>query len=400
MTRNYRQTKVEVIAMFKHLRPVWAEVNLDNLKHNMQEIKRLSGDRKIMAVVKADAYGHGAVTVASVLRENGADSFAVAVLSEAIELRRAGIKCPILILGFTPPSFIDDIIKYDIDQTVFTYDFAKKLSDYAKKKNKTARIHIALDTGMGRIGYLPNEESIEEIEKISRLPNIKINGAFSHFSTADEVDKGYAKLQMKRFDWFVEKLKDKKIDTGMWHMYNSAAIIDLQQGIGEQVRPGIILYGYYPSHEVNENIINLKPVMSLKTNVINIKELNSGEYVGYGRKFVTEKKTVIATLPVGYADGYSRVLSGKVKVLVKGKYAPVVGTICMDQCMVDVTDIEGVHLGEEVTLIGKDGDNSITAEEIAELMGTISYEVLCVIGKRVPRVYIKEGKVVQVRNYI
>lgn len=386
--------------MFMHLRPVWAEVNLDNLKHNMQQIKKISGDREIMAVIKADAYGHGALNVASVLLQNGADSFAVAVLSEAIELRRARIKCPILILGFTPPSFIDEIIKYDIDQTVFTYDFAKKLSDCAKDKNKIAKIHIALDTGMGRIGYLPSEESINEIVKISKLPNVKINGAFSHFSTADEKDKTYTKLQIERFNWFLEQLEAKKVDVGKSHIYNSAAIIDLQQGIGKQVRPGIIIYGYYPSQEVNRSTIDIKPVMSLKTNVINIKELESGHYVGYGRRFNTNKKTTIATLPVGYADGYSRVLSGKVKVLIKGQYAPVVGNICMDQCMIDITDIQGIQLGEEVTLIGSDGDNTITAEELAELMGTISYEVLCVIGKRVPRVYIKEGKVVQVRNYI
>lgn len=386
--------------MFKHLRPVWAEVNLDKLEHNIREIKKVCGDKKIMAVIKADAYGHGALNIAPVLLENGADSFAVAVLSEAIELRRAGIDCPILILGFTPPSFIDDIIKYDIDQTVFSYDFAKSLSECAKRKNKIAKIHIAMDTGMGRIGYLPNEESIDEIIKISELPNLKIMGAFSHFSTADEMDKTYTNMQVERFNWFLNELKKREVCIGKTHIYNSAAIIDLQEGLGDQVRPGIILYGYYPSNEVNKDIISLKPVMSLKTNVINIKKLKKGEYVGYGRKFVTKEDTMIATLPVGYADGYSRLLTGKAKVLVKGQFAPVVGNICMDQCMIDVSHIENVNVGEEVTLIGEDGGNSITAEELANLIGTISYEILCVLGKRVPRVYIKEGKVVQVRNYI
>lgn len=386
--------------MFKHLRPVWAEVNLDKLEYNIKEIKKVCGDKKIMAVIKADAYGHGALNVAPVLLESGADSFAVAVVSEAIELRRAGINCPILILGFTPPSFIDDIIKYDIDQTVFTYDFAKSLSECAKRKNKVAKVHIALDTGMGRIGYLPNEESIEEIVKISKLTNLKIMGAFSHFSTADEMDKTYTNMQVERFNWFLNELKKREVCIGKTHIYNSAAIIDLQEGLGDQVRPGIILYGYYPSNEVNKDIISLKPVMSLKTNVINIKKLKKGEYVGYGRKFVTKEEAIIATLPVGYADGYSRLLTGKAKVLVKGQFAPVVGNICMDQCMVDVTHIKNINIGEEVTLIGDDGENSITAEEIANLIGTISYEILCVLGKRVPRVYIKEGKVVQVRNYI
>lgn len=386
--------------MFKHLRPVWAEVDLDDLAYNMQNIKKMSDNREIMAVVKADAYGHGAIDVVPVLLKNGANSLAVAVLSEAIELRKSGIKCPILILGFTPPSFIDEILRYKIDQTVYSYEFAQQLSKVAKEKNEIAKIHIALDTGMGRIGYLKEEESIEEILKISKLPNIKIEGIFSHFSSADEEDKTYTNMQIERFQWFCKKLTDKGVDIGKRHISNSAAIIELCGYDLEVIRPGIILYGYYPSNEVKKDRISLKPVMTLKTNVVNIKEVKAGEYIGYGRVFKTDKKTVIATLPVGYADGYSRLLTGKAKVLVRGQYAPIVGKICMDQCMIDITNIKDIKVGEEVILIGQSGNNKITAEEIGELIGTISYEILCVLGKRVPRVYIKEGKVVKIRNYI
>ncbi|CAM2883168.1 alanine racemase [Hathewaya histolytica] len=386
--------------MFKHLRPVWAEVNLDNLIHNIREIRKISKSKEIMAVVKADAYGHGAIGLASVLLENGANSLAVAVLSEAIELRKYGVDCPILILGFTPPSFIDEILKYDIEQTIYSYDFAEELSRVAKIKNKTAKIHIAVDTGMGRIGYLKDEKSIEEVVKISRLPNIKIVGVFSHFSSADEEDKDYTKLQIDRFNWFCEKLINKGVDIGKRHISNSAGIIDLEDQHLEVVRPGIILYGYYPSSEVKKERISLKPVMSLKTNVVHIKKVKAEEYIGYGRVFKTEKDSIIATLPVGYADGYSRLLTGKARVLIKGEVAPVVGKICMDQCMIDVTHIKDIKVGEEVILIGESGNNKITAEEIGELIGTMSYEILCILGKRVPRVYIKEGKVVQIRNYI
>lgn len=386
--------------LFKHLRPVWAEVNLDNLAHNMQNIKKITKSKEIMAVVKADAYGHGAIDIVPVLLRNGAKSLAVAVLSEAIELRKSGIKCPILILGFTPPSFIDEILRYNIEQTVYSYEFAQELSKVAREKNEIAKIHIALDTGMGRIGYLKEEESLEEILKISKLPNIKVEGVFSHFSSADEEDKTYTKVQIDRFDWFCRELIKKGVSIGKRHISNSAAIIELSDCDLDAVRPGIILYGYYPSNEVKKDRISLKPVMSLKTNVVNIKKVKAGEYIGYGRAFKTEKETVIATLPVGYADGYSRLLTGKAKVLVRGEYAPVVGKICMDQCMIDITHIKDIKVGEEVILIGEDGNNKITAEEIGDLIGTISYEILCVLGKRVPRVYIKEGKVVQIRNYI
>jgi len=389
-----------VKVIFKHLRPVWAEIDLDKLAHNMREIRRIAKSENIIAVVKADAYGHGAIDVAPVLLENGANRLAVAIQSEAVELRRSGIECPIMILGFTPPNLIDNLLKYDIEQTVYSFEFARRLSKMAVKKNKIAKIHIAVDTGMGRIGFLPSDASCEEVYKISKLPNIIIEGMFCHFSTADEKDKTYTYGQVKKYDDFYEKLKAKNVYIKIRHIANSAAIIDLPETHYEAVRPGIIIYGYYPSDEVNKENIDLLPVMTLKTNVVHIKTLPPGEYVSYGRQYKTDKETVIATLPIGYADGYTRLLFQKAKVILKGKFAPVIGKICMDQCMIDVTHIKGVKVGDEVILIGEDGNNKFTAEMIAELIGTISYEVVCMIGKRVPRVYTKDGVVVKIRKYI
>lgn len=386
--------------MFRHLRPVWAEINLDNLAHNIREIKKIVPDKEIMAVVKADAYGHGALDTVPTLLENGADRLAVAVLTEGIELRRSGIQCPIMVLGFTQPELIDEILRFDIEPSVYSYEFANQLSRMAMRKNKIAKIHIGVDTGMGRIGYLPTEDSIKEILQIHNLPNIKIESIFSHFSSADEADKAYTNLQAERYNWFLEKLKEEGMSTPKRNLANSAAIIDMSEYQYEIVRPGIILYGYYPSKEVKYERLNIKPVMSTKTNIVHIKTIKPGEFIGYGRQFKVEKESVIATLPVGYADGMSRLLSGKAKVLIKGQFAPVVGRICMDQCMVDVTDLKDVKFGDEVILIGEDGNNKITADEIGELLGTISYEVVCVVGKRVPRVYIKDGKITKIRNYI
>lgn len=386
--------------MFRHLRPVWAEIDLDNLAYNMQQIRKVAKSKEIIGVVKADAYGHGALDIAPTLLENGATRLAVAVLSEAIELRRGGITCPIMILGFTPYNLLESLVKYDIEQTVYDYDLAKKISDEAVKLNKVAKIHIALDTGMGRIGFLPNEESINQVYKISKLTNIVIEGLFSHFSTADEKDKNYTKLQLEMFNWFYLELQKKKVNINMRHIANSAAIMELPETHFEGVRPGIILYGAYPSDDVLKEKLKLKPVMSLKTNVVHIKTLEAGKYIGYGRKFQTDKETVIATLPVGYADGYTRALFNKVSVIVNGKLAPVVGKICMDQCMIDITDIPNVKIGDEVILIGESNGLKITIDDLAKLLGTINYEVVCMVGKRVPRVYTKNGEIIKIRNYI
>ncbi|MDP4146383.1 MAG: alanine racemase [Bacillota bacterium] len=386
--------------MYEHLRPLWAEINLDDLAHNMQQIRKVSQSKDIIAVVKADAYGHGAIDVAPVLLENGATRLAVAVVNEAIELRNAGIHCPIMILGFTPISFADNLLRYDIEQTVYSYEYAEELSKLAKLRNKVAKIHIALDTGMGRIGFLPDEKSVEDVYKISKLSNISIEGIFSHFSSADEENKDYTYMQFKRFNDFYDKLKEKNIQIKLRHVANSAAIIDLPEMHYEAVRPGIILYGYYPSEEVFKEKIDLRPVMTLKTKIVYIKRLKAGEYISYGRKYKTDRDSVIATLPVGYADGYTRALFNKAKVIINGKLAPVVGRICMDQCMVDITDLENVSLDDEVILMGEDKGIKFTADQVAELIDTINYEVVCMISKRVPRVYIKGGSAVKIRNYV
>lgn len=386
--------------MFRHLRPVWAEIDLDRLAHNMREIRKAAKSKDIIAVIKADGYGHGALDIAPVLLENGATRIAVAVLNEAVELRRGGLECPVMILGFTPPSLIDLILRYNIEQTVYSYELAYELSVLAQKKNIIAKIHIAVDTGMGRIGFLPNEESVEEVYKISKLPNIVIEGLFSHFSSADEKNKEYTSMQLEKYNWFYDRLKEKDININIRHIANSAAIIDLPETHFEAVRPGIILYGYYPSNEVYKEKIDLKPVMSLKTNIVHIKKVPPGEYISYGRKFQTSKESIIATLPVGYADGYTRLLFNKAKVIVNDKLVPVIGRICMDQCMIDVTEVEGVKVGDEVILMGEQNGIKFTADDIAELLGTINYEVTCMISKRVPRVYVRQGKVVKIRNYV
>lgn len=386
--------------MFRHLRPVWAEINLDNLAHNMKEIKRISKAKEIIGIVKADAYGHGALDIAPILLENGVTRLAVAVLNEAVELRRGGIKCPIMILGYTPPNLIDLLIKYDIEQTVYSYELAKEISSKAVEENKIAKIHIAFDTGMGRIGFLSEEKDIEEIERISKLPNIKLEGIFSHFSTADEKDKSYTYDQLKKFNLFYNELQERGIKINIRHIANSAAIIDMPETHFEAVRPGIILYGYYPSEEVDKTKVDLKPVMSLKTNIVHLKKVNAGEYISYGRTFKTERESILGTLPVGYADGYTRSLGDNAKVIIKGKLIPVVGRICMDQCMIDLTDLPDVKLGDEVILIGEDNGLKMTADELASILGTINYEVLCMISRRVPRVYVKDKKVIKIRSYV
>lgn len=386
--------------MFRHLRPVWVEVNLEDLAHNMREIKSLCKTEEIIAVVKADAYGHGALDIAPVLLQNGATKLAVAVVNEAVELRRGGINCPIMILGFTPDRLVESLIKYDIEQTVYTYELAEKISKLAVESGKNIKVHIAVDTGMGRIGFTPDINGINEVYKISKLPNIILEGLFSHFSSADDKDKSYTNMQFEKFNWFYGKLKEKGININIRHIANSAAIIDLPETYLEAVRPGIIIFGYYPSEEVSKDKMDLKPVMSLKTNVVHIKKMGAGEYISYGKAFKTEKESIIATLPVGYADGYTRFLFGKGKVIVKGQYAPVVGRICMDQCMIDVTHIPNVQMGDEVILMGEENGLKITADEIARNIGTINYEVICMISKRVPRVYLKDKEILKIRNYI
>lgn len=385
----------------KKIRAAWAEVDLDALAHNMKEIKRLTEEGALVtAVIKADGYGHGAKKIAQTLLDNGADRFAVAVLDEGIELRKAGFSVPILILGFTDKERAEEIIGYDLEQAVYSWDLAEAISKEAVNQKKTAKIHIKVDTGMGRIGLKPDDDSVQLIKKISQLPNIIIEGIFTHFAIADEKDKEYTKEQYQKLIRICGELEKENVRINIKHCGNSATIIDLPEMHLNMVRAGIILYGLKPSDEVMLDKLELKQVMSLKVRITHVKEIEAGQSVSYGRKFIAGKKSKIASLPIGYADGYTRMLSGKAEALVKGRRVPVVGRICMDQCMIDITGIEDVKVGDEVVLFGKQGDGFIHIDELAEKLDTINYEIVCMISKRVPRVYVKDGKIVDVLNYI
>ncbi len=380
---------------------VLAFIDLDAIIYNIKNIRaRTHEGTGIIGMIKADAYGHGAVEVSKAILENGADWLAVAVVDEGINLRKNDINAPVLILGYTPELRFDDVINNGFIQTVYSYDFAKKLSDAAVRLNKTAIVHIKIDTGMGRIGYRVNKENADEIIKISKLPSIEVNGMFTHFSTADEADKAYTLGQYERFMKMDEMLKERGLAVKVKHASNSAAIIDFDNMMLDMVRPGIILYGSYPSDEVNKDNLSIKPAMSVKTHISFVKKVNPGDYISYGRKYQAPTERIIATVPVGYADGFIRAYSNGGRVLVNGCYAPIVGRICMDQFMIDVTDIPEVKMNDEVVLMGKQGDKEITAEDIAAVLNTISYEVYCTLSKRVPRRYIRDGKEIKTVKYI
>lgn len=375
---------------------VIAEVDQSAIRHNCREIQRiLPKDVEIMGVVKADGYGHGAAEVAAVLQEEGINRFAVAIVKEGEELRKIGIKKPILVLGYTPQADIQSLVENDLTQTIFSYEMAQYISDEAKKCNKTINVHIKLDTGMGRIGFLANPESVAEIKKIAELPNINLEGIFTHFATADEDQDAYTREQWSIFNGFLNELQEIGIQFPIVHASNSAATMVHTYTHLNVVRPGIIIYGHYPSNYLKGKKISLKPAMSLKTQVVHVKELPEGHSIGYGRRYTTRNKTKIATIPIGYADGYSRRLSNRGRVLIRGAYAPVVGSICMDQFMVDVSHIPDVEVGDEVVVFGCQGDKCIAIEELAKLMDTINYEVMCMIGKRVPRIFINEEKCIK-----
>ncbi len=384
----------------------WAEIDIDAIVGNIKQIRKItSPNAKIMAIIKADAYGHGFFEVASALADNGADAFGVATADEAVQIRKAGFKNPILILGVIFRDDLERIIANDIMPVVFGYRFAKTISDTAVKLGKTAKIHIKLDTGMSRIGYVctgsdSTERILESIVEISKLPNIEIDGIFSHFAKADETERDYTDLQFGRFRFITDELEKRGVHIPTKHICNSAGIIQYPQYHMDMVRSGIITYGLAPSDDVPINNLGLKPAMQLKSVVTNLKRIKVDTPVSYGGKYIAKPGTRIATIAIGYADGYSRILSGKAQVLIRGKKANIVGNICMDQLMADVTEIEDIKIGDEVILFGSDGNNTITVESVAALMGTINYETICVIGKRVPRVYIRDNKTVNVLNYL
>ena len=378
--------------MYKEaLRPVWAEINLSNLDYNIKNIKAKIGDREMIGVIKADAYGHGSVKVAEVLRENGCRIFAIATLQEAITLREAGAKEEIIILGLTPDMYADTIVKYDITPVFCDSANAKAFSDAAAKAGKIVSGLIAVDTGMGRIGYLADDldYAAEDLKKVAALPNFRIRGMFSHMSTADAFDKTYSHQQEAKYNRFYEAMTAAGIEIPFRTLANSASVMEIPSVYFDACRPGIILYGCYPSDEVDVNQLSLKPVMSVKANIVHLKDVPAGFSVGYGRKYISEKPSKIATIALGDADGYPRPYSAQAKVIVNGVIAPIAGNICMDQCMIDVTDVPDVKVGDEVIVMGTDGKNTILADDIAKATGTINYEITCAFGQRLPKVYVK-----------
>ena len=377
---------------------VKAVISLDAVEQNFREMrKNIAEDTKMIAVVKADAYGHGAVPIAHLIE--GYDyiwGFAAATAEEAVHLRENGVTKPILILGIVFEEYYPELVRDDIRLAVCEYEEAEKLSKEAVLQNKTVHIHIALDTGMTRIGYADIPESVEEIKKIAGLPNLEIEGMFTHFSRADEYDRSPAMVQLERYQKFSDLVEAAGVEIPLHHCSNSAGIIRVPEANLSIVRAGITIYGIYPSSEVERDIVKLTPVMELKSHVTYVKDVPEGAAISYGGTYVADKKRRVATIPVGYADGYPRQLSNKGWVLIHGKKAPILGRVCMDQFMVDVTEIGDVKKGDEVTLLGRDGDEFISIEEIGNLCGRFSYEFACDISPRVPRVYIKDGKETEV----
>lgn len=381
-------------------RPVWAEINLDNLAHNIREVRRVTRpEAKVTAVIKADGYGHGAAVIGKTLLANGADRFAVATLSEAIQLRKVYPDTEILVLGYTPAELAHRVIEHGLIQTLYSLEAAEAFSTAARALGTQVKIHIKLDTGMSRIGMQATEETVEAIAAISRMPGIILEGLYTHFAAADETDKTFTHEQAAKYQRMVEALQAQGVAPLLKHVSNSAGIIDLPEYNYDMVRAGIMLYGLYPSNEVDMKAVDLKEVMTLKARVSHVKELEPGRGVSYGLKYVTTGVETIATLPLGYADGYTRMLTNKSQVLVQGKRVPVIGRICMDQCMINVTGLE-VKPGDTVTLFGGDEPGSIRIDEVAAWLGTINYEVVCMIDKRVPRVYVENGAICRIRDYV
>jgi alanine racemase len=380
---------------------IWSEIDLNAISHNVRELRRItSPGARLMAVVKANGYGHGAVEIALAALKNGADCLGVARMGEGLHLRMAGITAPILIMGYTPPEHSTTLVEHRLTQTVYTFDAAEALSEAAALLQVRATVHIKVDTGMGRLGLLPDSPRISMlgkhlpgnaqrvIESISRLPHVEIEGVFTHFATADSQDRTYALQQMERFLEFLDKLKVHGLEFPLRHAANSAALIDLPETHLDMVRPGISLYGFYPSAEVSKERISLVPAMMLKTRVIQVKMVPAGFHISYGLTYQTENPTVIATVSAGYADGLNRLLSSRGQMLVRGTRAKIVGRICMDLTMLDVGHIPDVQIGDEVVIFGRYGQECIPVEEIAEVLNTVHYEIVTSLTSRVERVYI------------
>jgi alanine racemase len=384
----------------KHL--TWAEVDLSAYAHNITELRRIAGTGTLlMAVVKADGYGHGAVEVAREALKNGAGNLGVARINEAVQLREAGLEAPIMIFGYTPPDLAQTLIEYDITQTVYSIAAANALSEVAGRQGRKINVHLKIDSGMGRLGLLfdtpaagnpsdwPHQSSVKEVLAISRLPGLEVEGLFTHFATADRTDKSYARRQLEKFLDFANHLRRAGLEPPIKHAANSGALIDMPDSHLDMVRPGIATYGLYPSDEVNKSNAALKPVMTLKSRIIHLKKVPAGFNISYGLTYRTKKPTTIATVPVGYADGFSRLLSNRGHMLVHGRKVPIVGRVCMDLTMLDVGGVPEVGIEDEVVVFGRHGTEAITADDLAADLNTINYEIVSTITGRVARVYIK-----------
>jgi alanine racemase len=381
---------------------VWAEVDLDAIWENMVHMKEnIAENTKILAVIKTDGYGHGGVPIAKMLEQlDFMFGYAAATYEEAHVLREAGVKKPILILGYTFPYCYEELIREEIRPAVYRRDTVEELVAAAAKVGQKAKVHIKVDTGMGRIGITPDEEGLEFVRFLIEHPELEVEGIFTHFAKSDETDKTSANHQLELFQDFIKKIQTELgITIPVKHCSNSAAILEMPQANMDMVRAGITTYGLYPSEEVSKDIVPLRAAMSLYSHIVYCKTIHAGQSVSYGGLFTAQKDTRVATIPVGYGDGYPRSLSGKGYVLIRGKKAPILGRVCMDQFMVDVSEIPGVMEGDKVTLLGVDGTERITAEELGELSGRFNYEFVCDLGKRIPRVYIQHGEITEVRDY-
>ena len=367
--------------------PTFAEIDLNAFSHNLKQVRlKVGKDRKIISIIKADAYGHGAVEIAKRASVSGADMFGVSTVGEGIELSEAKIESPILLLGGCSKGDAEWIVSYNLKSIIYSFDAVLSLSKEAERQGKIADVHIKVDTGMGRIG-IQSDEVMGLVKKVSSLKNIKIEGILTHFATAYEVDREFTGRQIKTFKAVIDELKKSGFSFSFMHASNSAAIVNYPESYFNTVRPGIILYGSTPFDFPVEDFL-IKPVMSWKTSIVHLHNTPEKTGISYGRRFVTKRDSIIATIPVGYADGYSRSLSNKVQVLVGGRRVNQIGTICMDMCMIDVTDLPDVKVGDDVVLLGRQGGEEIRVEELASIAGTIPYEIFCSIGRRVRRVYI------------
>ncbi len=381
---------------------VWAEVDLDAIWENMVHMKEnIAENTKILAVIKTDGYGHGGVPIAKMLEQlDFMFGYAAATYEEAHVLREAGVKKPILILGYTFPYCYEELIREEIRPAVYRRDTVEELAAAAAKVGKKAKVHIKVDTGMGRIGITPDEEGLEFVRFLIEHPELEVEGIFTHFAKSDEADKTSANHQLELFQNFIDKIQTELgITIPVKHCSNSAAILEMPQANMDMVRAGITTYGLYPSEEVSKDIVPLRAAMSLYSHIVYCKTIHAGQSVSYGGLFTAQKDTRVATIPVGYGDGYPRSLSGKGYVLIHGKKAPILGRVCMDQFMVDISEIPEAMDGDKVTLLGMDGTERITAEELGELSGRFNYEFVCDLGKRIPRVYIQHGEITEVRDY-